>query len=159
MYSFRKPFQASHIFIWSPQLMKTISHADTLRSITTVRTMTGLVFITNSGTELRSFMNMWSVQGGLAVTRKKYVIRSNFFGYFIQVHYLWVDAVPRCLYQVCAPGHIILQSILYLNSSKEWEQIFSVMQYVMLRCGVNRIVLECMASCALDGSELFTGPK
>lgn len=40
--------------------------------------MTGLVFITNSGTELRSFMNMWSVQGGLAVTRKKYVIRPIF---------------------------------------------------------------------------------
>lgn len=61
-------------FINFMQLLKVMVHPETVRSFTYVKTMHGLVFITNSGTDMRSYMNIWNLQGFGAenVSRKKY---------------------------------------------------------------------------------------
>jgi len=50
-------------FINFMQLLKVMVHPETVRSFTYVKTMHGLVFITNSGTDMRSYMNIWNLQG------------------------------------------------------------------------------------------------
>ena len=56
------------------QMMGQLAHQNPVRALTCIKTMNGLVFVTNSGTDMKSYMNVWNVQGlGNYINRRKLV--------------------------------------------------------------------------------------
>ena len=94
-------------YIYMLQMMGQLAHQNPVRALTCIKTMNGLVFVTNSGTDMKSYMNVWNVQGlGNYINRRKLVNTHC----ICSILYLCITAdcscLPICYLTANGGGHV-----------------------------------------------------